>query len=72
MIHEMAGFPNVNLAHFSEFAKAGANTFFVPILTSDGKVGMNTTDENSSKVHRDRRGTTQRLLPCLPTTRPRQ
>jgi Glycosyl hydrolase-like 10 len=39
----------------TEFAKAGANTFFVPILTTDGKVGMNTTDENSSKVHRDRK-----------------
>jgi Glycosyl hydrolase-like 10 len=55
MIHKMTGFPNVNLAYFSEFAKAGANTFFVPILTSDGRVGMNTTDDNKSKIHRDRK-----------------
>jgi hypothetical protein len=39
----------------TELSKAGANTFFVPILTSDGRVGMNTTDENSSKIHRDRK-----------------
>jgi hypothetical protein len=32
-----------------------ARTYFVPILTSDGKVGMNTTDDNPSKIHRDRK-----------------
>jgi Glycosyl hydrolase-like 10 len=32
-----------------------ARTYFVPILTSDGRVGMNTTDDNPSKIHRDRK-----------------
>jgi hypothetical protein len=37
------------------FAKGGTNTFFVPILTTDGKTGINTTDSNPNKVHRDRK-----------------
>ena len=37
------------------FSQSGANTFYVPILTSDGKVGLNTTDNNAEKIHRDRK-----------------